>query len=102
MAQLVSAPPCHGGGRGFKSRQGRHLINFKSGQIAQSVERPPEKWKVSGSIPLLATINPQSGNGLGILCLPGVCRGDRRKAQCIEPYENIKVGEIKPRAHPSG
>ena len=68
MAQLVSAPPCHGGGRGFKSRQGRHLINFKSGQIAQSVERPPEKWKVSGSIPLLATINPQSGNGLGILC----------------------------------
>ena len=24
MAQLVSAPPCHGGGRGFKSRQGRN------------------------------------------------------------------------------
>ena len=24
VAQLVSAPPCHGGGRGFKSRQGRH------------------------------------------------------------------------------
>ncbi len=23
VAQLVSAPPCHGGGRGFKSRQGR-------------------------------------------------------------------------------
>ena len=31
-----------------------------------------------------------------------VCRGDRRKAQCIEPCENLKVGEIKPRTHPSG
>ena len=25
VAQLVSAPPCHGGGRGFKSRQGRNI-----------------------------------------------------------------------------
>ena len=24
------------------------------------------------------------------------------KAKCIEPCENLKVGEIKPRAHPSG
>ena len=24
VAQLVSAPPCHGGGRGFKSRLGRY------------------------------------------------------------------------------
>ena len=24
MAQLVRAPPCHGGGRGFKSRLGRY------------------------------------------------------------------------------
>jgi hypothetical protein len=26
VAQLVSAPPCHGGGRGFKSRLGRDFI----------------------------------------------------------------------------
>jgi hypothetical protein len=25
VAQLVSAPPCHGGGRGFKSRLGRFI-----------------------------------------------------------------------------
>ncbi len=25
VAQLVSVPPCHGGGRGFKSRQGRKV-----------------------------------------------------------------------------
>jgi hypothetical protein len=28
VAQLVSAPPCHGGGRGFKSRLGRYLLIF--------------------------------------------------------------------------
>jgi hypothetical protein len=28
VAQLVSAPPCHGGGRGFKSRPGRKGFGF--------------------------------------------------------------------------
>ena len=59
VAQLVSAPPCHGGGRGFKSRQGRWLVFQPSGAVAQSVERPPEKWKVTSSILVRATTKPQ-------------------------------------------
>ena len=55
VAQLVSAPPCHGGGRGFKSRQGRGSLKV-SGQIAQSVEHTPEKCGVASSILALATI----------------------------------------------
>ena len=59
VAQLVSAPPCHGGGRGFKSRQGRWLFLQPSGAVAQLVERPPEKWKVTSSILVRATTKPQ-------------------------------------------
>ena len=61
VAQLVSAPPCHGGGRGFKSRQGR-------GTVAQSVERPPEKWKVDSSILSRATVKiPRLSRGILVL-----------------------------------
>ena len=44
-------PPCHGGGQGFKSPSGRHF-----GSVAQSVEQRTENPRVSGSIPLGATI----------------------------------------------
>ena len=42
MAQLVRAPPCHGGGRGFESHSGRlslrrQLGEFPSGQRGQTV-----------------------------------------------------------------
>ena len=64
VAQLVSAPPCHGGGRGFKSRRGRGSGSARSamigpnpsqGSVAQLVERSTENRKVTGSTPVGAT-----------------------------------------------
>ena len=57
VAQLVRAPPCHGGGRGFESLPGRlyqydtyNLIFF--GIIAQLGEHLPYKQRVIGSSPI--------------------------------------------------
>ena len=47
MAQLVRAPPCHGGGRGFESHPGRFL-----GILAQLGEHLPYKQRVIGSSPV--------------------------------------------------
>ena len=69
MAQLVRAPPCHGGGHGFESRLGRcysadNLNNgtlslsvrektlFLSGILAQLGEHLPYKQRVTGSSPV--------------------------------------------------
>ena len=49
MAQLVRAPPCHGGGHGFESRLGR-LIKY--GILAQLGEHLPYKQRVIGSSPI--------------------------------------------------
>ena len=46
MAQLVRAPPCNGGGRGFESRLGRYGI------LAQLGEHLPYKQRVIGSSPI--------------------------------------------------
>ena len=46
MAQLVRAPPCHGGGHGFESRLGRYGI------LAQLGEHLPYKQRVTGSSPV--------------------------------------------------
>ena len=47
MAQLVRAPPCHGGGHGFESRLGRLY-----GILAQLGEHLPYKQRVTGSSPV--------------------------------------------------
>ena len=50
MAQLVRAPPCHGGGRGFDPHPGRFY--FISGILAQLGEHLPYKQRVTGSSPV--------------------------------------------------
>ena len=51
VAQLVRAPPCHGGGRGFESHPGRFGI------LAQLGEHLPYKQRVTGSSPVGPIIN---------------------------------------------
>ena len=57
VAQLVRAPPCHGGGRGFEPHPGRlqlyivkHLMQY--GILAQLGEHLPYKQRVTGSSPV--------------------------------------------------
>ena len=60
MAQLVRAPPCHGGGRGFEPLPGRLLASipvlmkqvYKIGVLAQLGEHLPYKQRVTGSSPV--------------------------------------------------
>ena len=63
MAQLVRAPPCHGGGHGFESRLGRSVVNdyniynyhslqVTRGILAQLGEHLPYKQRVTGSSPV--------------------------------------------------
>ena len=55
MAQLVRAPPCHGGGHGFESRLGRFFGNEEfsnHGILAQLGEHLPYKQRVIGSSPI--------------------------------------------------
>ena len=51
VAQLVRAPACHAGGRGFEPLPGRHYA-----LVAQSVEHLTENQSVGGSIPPQGTL----------------------------------------------
>ena len=53
MAQLVRAPPCHGGGRGFEPHPGRlRKRKIIYGILAQLGEHLPYKQRVTGSSPV--------------------------------------------------
>ena len=55
VAQLVRAPPCHGGGRRFDPVPGRfffNLIKNTVGVLAQLGEHLPYKQRVIGSSPI--------------------------------------------------
>ena len=49
VAQLVRAPPCHGGGQGFEPPSGRLHVY---GILAQLGEHLPYKQRVTGSSPV--------------------------------------------------
>ena len=53
VVESVTTSACHAGGRGFESRQPRHL---KYGRIAQLGEHRPYKPRVTGSSPVSPTI----------------------------------------------
>ena len=97
MAQLVRAPPCHGGGRGFESRLGRLLIwdlssagrasalqaeghrfepyrsHFSYADVAQLAEQLICNQQVIGSSPIIGLL---SYNNL-IWVVSRVAKGDR-------------------------
>ena len=62
VAQLVRAPPCHGGGRRFESDLGR--LYYEWGILAQLGEHLPYKQRVTGSSPV----------GPILLCINWICR----------------------------
>jgi hypothetical protein len=57
VAQLVRAPGCGPGGRGFKSRHSPQSDKVYWGPLAQLAEHPPFKRGVDGSSPSWPTRN---------------------------------------------
>ena len=90
MAQLVRAPPCHGGGRGFESRLGRLY-----GILAQLGEHLPYKQRVIGSSPI-GPICRRGGTGrraglkilwwqhrTGSIPVAGIAQEAQQKNMCV-------------------
>ena len=75
MAQLVRAPPCHGGGQGFEPPPGRSTSYFwftLNGILAQLGEHLPYKQRVTGSSPVGPTLLEIKENNLNrALCTMG-------------------------------
>ena len=62
MAQLVRAPPCHGGGHEFESRLGRFFIGFtlqtgEHADMAQLAEQLICNQQVFGSSPNIGSLS---------------------------------------------
>ena len=83
MAQLVRAPPCHGGGHWFESRLGRFSNLFIRGVLAQLGEHLPYKQRVIGSSPIGPTFLKKI-----ILCRSG---GTGRRPGLKIPWVAIPV-----------
>ena len=82
VARLVSAPPCHGGGRRFDPVPGRfffNLIKNTVGVLAQLGEHLPYKQRVTGSSPVgpILSIIYQKKSIMVIWANSRVAKGDR-------------------------
>ena len=82
VAQLVRAPPCHGGGRRFDPVPGRlflNLIKNTVGVLAQLGEHLPYKQRVTGSSPVgpILSIIYQKKSIMVIWANSRVAKGDR-------------------------
>ena len=82
MAQLVRAPPCHGGGRRFDPVPGRfffNLIKNTVGVLAKLGEHLPYKQRVTGSSPVgpILSIIYQKKSIMVIWANSRVAKGDR-------------------------
>ena len=85
VAQLVRAPPCHGGGPRFKSVLGRSLLS-KYGILAQLGEHLPYKQRVIGSSPIGPILTEQS-----VECRRG---GTGRRVGLKIPWWQHRTGSI--------
>ena len=82
VAQLVRAPPCHGGGREFESLLGRcfRKETVNNGILAQLGEHLPYKQRVIGSSPIGPIYimgdfpSGQRGQTVNLLAMPSVVR----------------------------
>ena len=82
MAQLVRAPPCHGGGRRFDPVPGRFFFNLIKNTVwvlAQLGEHLPYKQRVTGSSPVgpILSIIYQKKSIMVIWANSRVAKGDR-------------------------
>ncbi len=74
VAQLVRAPACHVGGRGFEPLPGRIAFAL----VAQSVEQQTENLRVGGSIPPQGTIRVCGSSSVG---RAPPCQGGGRESE---------------------
>ena len=86
VAQLVRAPPCHGGGREFESHLGRFY-----GVLAQLGEHLPYKQGVIGSSPIAPTIY---GRVVQLVRMPA-CHAGGRRFEPVPGRQLIMVGVVK-------